>query len=93
MNGFDFQLGGYASTDHRQSVEHCRRERGARNFTPRHMDILRELAKGKSNKHIAKALMLSPETVKHHLKGIFSKLGVGARDDAVAEAHRRAMLE
>jgi DNA-binding NarL/FixJ family response regulator len=61
-------------------------------FTTRHLSILREVALGKSNKEIAKALSLSPETVKHHLKGIFKKLGVSARSRAVIEARRCRLI-
>ncbi|MFA6312468.1 MAG: LuxR C-terminal-related transcriptional regulator [Sterolibacterium sp.] len=61
-------------------------------FTPRELDVLCELTKEKTTKMIAKTLMLSPETVKQHLKAIFSKLGVGKREDAVAEARRRALM-
>jgi DNA-binding CsgD family transcriptional regulator len=32
---------------------------------------------------MAKSLGLSPETVKHHLKSIFSKLGVHSRSEAL----------
>jgi LuxR family maltose regulon positive regulatory protein len=38
------------------------------------------------NKEIAKELAISTETVKTHLKGIFKKLGVHKRDQAVAKA-------
>jgi ATP/maltotriose-dependent transcriptional regulator MalT len=61
-------------------------------FTPRELDVLCELAKEKTTKMIARTLMLSPETVKQHLKAIFTKLGVGKREDAVAEARRRALM-
>lgn len=61
-------------------------------FTPRELDVLCELAKEQTTKMIAKALMLSPETVKQHLKAIFAKLGVGKREEAVAEARRRALM-
>ncbi len=61
-------------------------------LTLRQLDVLRELAKGQSNKRIGRALMLSPETVHHHLKAIYPKLGVSRRDDAVAEAYRRAII-
>ena len=64
-----------------------------RSFTSRHVEILRELARGYSNKEIGKALRLSPETVKHHIKRLFRKLGVSKRKDAVAEAHRRAVID
>ncbi|MFL9959432.1 LuxR C-terminal-related transcriptional regulator [Paraburkholderia nemoris] len=58
-------------------------------FTPRERDVLLELANGYTTKTIARNLSLSPETVKHHLKAIFEKLNVSARDDAIVEARRR----
>ncbi|MNF09648.1 HTH-type transcriptional regulator AlkS [compost metagenome] len=36
------------------------------------------------NKKIARALGVSPETVKWHLKNIYGKLGVTGRDEAIA---------
>ena len=62
-------------------------------FTSRHVEILRELARGYSNKEIGKALRLSPETVKHHFKRLFRKLGVTNRKAAVVEARRRAVID
>lgn len=59
-------------------------------FTPRERDVVRGLIRGQPTKLIARELLLSPETVKHHLKGIFSKLGVRSRDEAVEEIRRRA---
>ena len=38
------------------------------------------------NKKIARAINVSPETVKWHLKNIFGKLGVAGRDEAVGRA-------
>lgn len=61
-------------------------------LTPREVDVLCELAKDHTTKLIAKNLLLSPETVKHHLKAIFSKLGVRTREDAILEARRRALM-
>lgn len=61
-------------------------------FTPRELDVLCELAKEQTTKMIAKKLMLSPETVKQHLKALFAKLNVGKREDAVVEARRRALM-
>ncbi len=61
-------------------------------FTPRELDVLCELAKDQPTKMIAKTLTLSPETVKKHLKAIFVKLEVGRREDAVAQARRRALM-
>lgn len=55
-------------------------------LSEREQEILRALASVMSNKHIARALGVSPETVKWHLKNVYSKLGVTGRDDAVARA-------
>ena len=68
------------------------RSHAANTFTRREMDVLCELAKGQTTKAIAKTLMLSPETVKYHLKAIFSKLRANTREDALAEARRRALM-
>ncbi|WP_428509031.1 LuxR C-terminal-related transcriptional regulator [Roseateles sp.] len=61
-------------------------------LTPREVDVLCELAKDHTTKLIAKNLLLSPETVKHHLKAIFSKLNVRTREDAILEARRRTLM-
>ena len=46
--------------------------------------MLRLLADGMSNKAIARALQVSDNTVKFHLKNIFSKLGVSSRAEAAS---------
>lgn len=61
-------------------------------FTPREVDVLYELSKSSTTKAIARDLSLSPETVKHHLKAIFAKLGVGNREDAIREARVRHLI-
>ncbi|WP_234266069.1 LuxR C-terminal-related transcriptional regulator [Hydrogenophaga sp. NFH-34] len=55
-------------------------------LSEREHEILRALANAMSNKRIAQALGVSPETVKWHLKNVYGKLGVTGRDDAVARA-------
>ena len=45
--------------------------------------MLGYLAQGMSNKEIARALDLGPETVKWHLKSVFAKLNAGSRRHAV----------
>lgn len=51
-------------------------------LTPRERQILQELAKGSSNKVIARALSLSEKTVKHHMTNILQKLRVSNRVEA-----------
>ena len=57
-------------------------------LTPREQQILRELAKGSSNKVIARALSLSEKTVKHHMTNILQKLRVRNRVEAALVARK-----
>jgi DNA-binding CsgD family transcriptional regulator len=52
-------------------------------LSERERDILSALSAHATTKAIARTLGLSPETVKHHLKRIFSKLGVHSREEAL----------
>jgi LuxR family maltose regulon positive regulatory protein len=58
-------------------------------FSEREVDVLRLLAQAMPNKKIARALNLSPETVKWYLSRIYAKLGVSGRDEAVARVRDR----
>ena len=59
---------------------------GSRVLTPRERDVLAMISQGLSNKRIARALEISPETVKTHVKHIFSKLEVSTRTEALFRA-------
>lgn len=61
-------------------------------LSERELEVLRLMAKGKSNKEIASALFISEGTVKSHGKSIFAKMNVNSRTEAVAEATRRGFL-
>jgi two-component system, NarL family, response regulator LiaR len=58
----------------------------AEELTPRETDVLRQLALGRSNKEIATALSIGEETVKSHVGGVFGKLQVENRAQAVVRA-------
>ena len=45
-------------------------------LTPRELDVLREMALGKTNARIEKALFLSSSTVEKHVNAIFTKLSI-----------------
>jgi DNA-binding NarL/FixJ family response regulator len=47
-------------------------------LTPRELDVLREMALGKTNAGIEEALFLSESTVEKHVNAIFTKLGLSA---------------
>ncbi len=53
-------------------------------LTPRELDVLRLMARGKTNGAIATALVVREGTVKYHVKNILRKLGATSRADAVA---------
>ncbi|AFQ48655.1 LuxR C-terminal-related transcriptional regulator [Burkholderia cepacia] len=53
------------------------------NLSAREAEILDYVAQGLSNKEIARALRVAPETIKWHLKNIFEKLNVTSRIQAV----------
>ena len=55
-------------------------------FSLREQQVLAELAKGQSNKQIARALDMTENTVKFHLKKIFAKLGTERRGQVIAWA-------
>jgi DNA-binding NarL/FixJ family response regulator len=61
--------------------------------TPRELEILRGVSRGKANKTIADDLNISEHTVKNHIKSILSKLDANDRTDAVVIAIRRGYIE
>lgn len=54
--------------------------------------VLTLMARGQSNKEIARSLSVGPETIKTHLKNIFFKLSVDRRLHAVAKAQSLGLL-
>src|SRR5713226_2598100 len=64
----------------------------SRVLTPRERDVLAMISQGFSNKCIARALEISPETVKSHVKRIFLKLAVNTRAEAVCRAGSLGLL-
>jgi ATP/maltotriose-dependent transcriptional regulator MalT len=61
-------------------------------LTRREMDILRLLAKGRSNQAIADELIVSVGTVKRHVNSILGKLQAASRLEAVAHARQRGLV-
>ena len=55
-------------------------------MSPRQIEILNLVAKGFSNKEIAKIVGISPETVKEHVANIFSRIGASSRAEAATLA-------
>jgi DNA-binding NarL/FixJ family response regulator len=61
-------------------------------FTPREREVLALLAEGLPNKLIARRLHISEHTVKFHINGLMTKLGVSSRTEAVVHATRLGLI-
>lgn len=61
-------------------------------LTERERDVLAALVKGRSNKEIASSLCISEDTVKSHLKTLFTKLRVHDRTGAAVEGIRHGIV-
>ena len=59
-------------------------------LSAREIEVLALIARGLSNKHIARELALSPHTVKRHVAHILEKLDLASRSQAAAWYHARA---
>ncbi|HIW92650.1 MAG TPA: response regulator transcription factor [Candidatus Corynebacterium avicola] len=64
----------------------------ASSLSAREIEVLREVANGKSNRQIGTDLFLSEATVKSHLVHIYNKMGVRSRTSAVAAARDAGIL-
>lgn len=61
-------------------------------ISPRETEVLDLLAEGAANKVIARALDISPNTVKTHVARLFEKLGASNRTEAIAKARELRLL-
>ncbi|ROQ94115.1 LuxR family two component transcriptional regulator [Streptomyces sp. 2132.2] len=61
-------------------------------LTPRELEIWQLLANGLDNAEIAGSLELSVSTVKNHITGVFTKLGVRDRAQAVIAAYESGLV-
>ena len=61
-------------------------------LSAREREVLALVAKGTSNREIARELFISEATVKTHLTHLYGKLGVSDRAAAVATAYQRGIL-
>jgi DNA-binding NarL/FixJ family response regulator len=75
-----------AVVNHRNSGDGQRRNQNAPgiHLTVKQQEVMQHLAAGMSNKEIARKLNLSPETIKTHLREIFTRMNVKNRTQAVS---------
>jgi DNA-binding NarL/FixJ family response regulator len=64
----------------------------AAGLSVKEVEVLAELAQGKSNRQIAQTLWLSEQTVKFHLRNVYRKLGVANRTEALRLALDRHLV-
>jgi ATP/maltotriose-dependent transcriptional regulator MalT len=81
-----------ARRDARHAASRSARTSASDLLTARERDILGMISQGFSNKRVARTLEISPETVKSHVKRIFSKLAVSTRTEAVSRAESLGIL-
>ena len=62
-------------------------------LTARQSEVLQHLAEGMSTRQIASALGIAHETVRNHVRAILRALEVHSRVGAIAEAHRRGIID
>ena len=62
-------------------------------LTPSEQRVLEALARGLTNKEIAKELWLTQQTVKFHLTNIYRRLGVANRTEAVRYAYQHRLVK
>jgi DNA-binding NarL/FixJ family response regulator len=62
-------------------------------LTKRELQILKEMARGKSNKEIGQVFYISENTVKNHMKAILKKLDAIGRTEAIAIASQRGLVD
>jgi LuxR family maltose regulon positive regulatory protein len=66
---------------------------GGRLLSAAELSVLRAISTGASRREAARALHLSHDTVKTHLRSAFRKLGVHRREDALARARALGLIE
>jgi DNA-binding CsgD family transcriptional regulator len=82
-----------------RAVAYATRSRGRRarprtgwaSLTPTEREVVALTARGLSNAAIGHELLISPGTVRTHLRSVFSKLGVTSRTELAARAARRGI--
>jgi two-component system nitrate/nitrite response regulator NarL len=87
-----FVIGTEAADGLAQAVQRAGVQKGKPyGLTPREIEIVEAIAAGDSNRDIAARLMISLQTVKHHLTSIFDKTGTSTRLELALLAIRQGL--
>ncbi len=85
-------LGARADAEATRPAARNGRRRAATELTERECEVLRLVASGKTNRHIAGELFISEHTVGRHLQNIFRKLDLTSRAAATAYAYEHDLI-
>ncbi len=86
------RLGAQPLIDEIGSQNQTRATTPASGLTSRELEVLAQVALGRSNGEIAKTLFISTKTVSVHVSNILAKLQASSRTEAAAIAHRDGLL-
>ena len=62
-------------------------------LTDREVEVLRLIARGRSNREVAERLFISPKTVGRHVENLYAKIGVSSRGAAAVFAMEHRLLD
>jgi HD-GYP domain-containing protein (c-di-GMP phosphodiesterase class II) len=62
-------------------------------LTPREVEVLRLVARGRTTRQVATALGMKPKTAANHVEHIYAKLGVTSRAQATLAAIQRGLVD
>jgi DNA-binding NarL/FixJ family response regulator len=68
------------------------KDKNTKNLSEREREVLNGLSRGKSYLEIAESLFISVDTVRHHIRNIYSKMHVHSQSEAVAKAIRNGLI-
>jgi DNA-binding NarL/FixJ family response regulator len=66
--------------------------RNPNTLSARELEVLRLLARGRTNREIGQELFVSEHTAANHIRNILRKTGCANRTDAAAYAHRHGLV-
>ena len=61
-------------------------------LSDREVEVLRLIARGRSNREVAQLLVISPKTVGRHVENVYAKIGVRSRAAAAVFAMEHRLL-
>jgi DNA-binding CsgD family transcriptional regulator/tetratricopeptide (TPR) repeat protein len=79
----------------KKRAEKCIRKKSSgktHGLTPREIQVVQQIANGKSNKEIGNELFISERTVERHVSNIFAKLNVSSRSSVTAFAFKHQLV-